>query len=92
MARYKDRTLFGHPPVTKPVTKRASKTQEQRLYERLQRGAVDPIIAWQDLGIYRLSARVYDLRQRGHDIQKSKKKIPNRFGEMIVVHEYYLVE
>ena len=38
--------------------------------------------AWQELGIYRLSARIYDLRHtNGMNIVKRMKSVTNRFGE-----------
>ena len=51
---------------------------------------IDPMTAWDKLGIYRLGARVYDLRQAGHLITSGRKAVPNRFGEQCKVALYRL--
>ena len=67
--------------------------QNKRLLEYLREGhTINPLIAWTKLGIYRLSARVYDLRAAGHAITKTTKKVRNRFGEEIAVGCYKLEE
>lgn len=66
-------------------------TQCERLLAYLQRfGRIDPLQAWQELGIYRLGARVFDLKAAGHDIKKNTKVVSNRYGEDCHVAEYYL--
>lgn len=67
-------------------------TQNARLLDHLrQSGAtVDPMQAWRILGIYRLSARVFDLRNMGHRITASRKTVLNRFSEEISVACYRL--
>ena len=67
-------------------------TQSQRLLAYLEKnGSIDPLQAWKDLGIYRLGARVFDLRQAGHSICKTMAKVQNRFGEECRVALYSLV-
>ena len=51
---------------------------------------IDPLTAWSELGIYRLGARVYDLRQAGHNITSDRKPVENRFGEECRVALYTL--
>ncbi len=43
-------------------------------------GSITPIDAFRDLGITRLSAVVFNLREEGHDIDKSIEMGKNRFG------------
>lgn len=76
--------------TTHPNEKRGS-TQCDRLYHHLRDvGPINPLEAWQQLGIYRLSARVYDLRARGLDVQERTVEVNNRWGETARVGEYYL--
>jgi len=42
--------------------------KDDLLFYLEQRGSIDPKQAWQELGIYRLSARIKDLREEGHSI------------------------
>lgn len=67
------------------------KTQNKRLLERLQEGKrVDPLSAWSVLGIYRLSARIHDLREEGHKIETERIQVKNKFNETITVANYTL--
>lgn len=66
-------------------------TQCERLLSFLIRRPIDPMTAWVELGIYRLGARVYDLKASGYDIKKRTKTVQNRFGEDCHVAEYHLV-
>lgn len=66
-------------------------TQSNRLLEYLKANReIDPLTAWAELGIYRLGARVFDLRQAGHPITSSRKAVENRFGEQCNVALYTL--
>ncbi len=65
--------------------------QNKRVLERLQEGKnVNPLTAWSVLGIYRLSARICDLRKQGHPIKTEMINVSNRFGETITVANYTL--
>jgi hypothetical protein len=65
--------------------------QTDRLLEYLQtHRAIDPMTAWDKLGIYRLGARVHDLRKAGHNIESSRVAVDNRFGEQCHVARYRL--
>ena len=67
-------------------------TQNERLAAYLaQHGTINPLEAWTELGIYRLGARVFDLRQRGFEIKSENVKVQNRFGEDCHVAQYKLV-
>ena len=65
-------------------------SQCARLLARLERGPIDPMQAWDELGIYHLGARVFDLREQGHDIVRDLVKVPNRYGEACRVAQYRL--
>lgn len=65
-------------------------SQCSRLLSRLEKGPIDPLQAWEELGIYRLGARVFDLRERGHSVVRETIKVPNRFGEECRVARYRL--
>jgi len=57
-------------------------TQEQRLLDYLKdNNDIDPLQAWQELGIYRLSAGIHKLRKKGHNIISHRKTVYNSFGE-----------
>jgi hypothetical protein len=48
------------------------------------------MLAWSQLGIYRLASRICDLRNSGHNIGKRMITITNRWGEEVRVAEYRL--
>jgi hypothetical protein len=48
-----------------------SETQNQQILEHLKKGlTITPLLALNLFGCFRLSARIYDLRQDGHNIIK----------------------
>jgi len=64
-------------------------TQDQRLLDYLKDNKhIDPLQAWQELGIYRLSACIFRLRKQGHNIISNRKKVHNSFGEVCRVADY----
>lgn len=66
-------------------------TQPARLLAALLLGQkINPLIAWTRLGIYRLSATVFQLRQMGWPVVTNRRDVENRFGEECHVAEYYL--
>ena len=66
-------------------------TQNERLLDYLERHtAITPMEAWVKLGIYRLGARIFELRRLGHSIRSDFKKVPNQFGEECRVANYKL--
>ena len=57
-------------------------TRTERVNKYLQEhGSIEPIQAWKDLGIYRLSAGILELRKSGYNIITKRKDSLNRFGE-----------
>lgn len=67
-------------------------TQTERLHQWLKNNPIDPMTAWTELGIYRLSARINDLRNQGISIESGKKRVKNRFGEVCTVATYRIVQ
>ena len=66
-------------------------TQKQRLLTYLEQGnKINPLKAWQELGIYRLASRICDLRKEGNEIKDEWLEVPNRYGEFLRVKQYYL--
>ena len=50
---------------------------------------INPLESWQNLGIYRLQARVSELRLKdGYDIETGKGDFNNQFGEPCRVANY----
>ena len=67
-------------------------TQTQALLEALRARAgrgITPIEALDELGCFRLAARVWDLRQQGHDVRKQLIRTwpRNKIVSMYVLHE-----
>jgi len=66
-------------------------TQKQRLLQYLQENeTINPLEAWAELGIYRLGARIFDLKKDGWTIVAGETPVKNRFGEDCYVAEYSL--
>lgn len=65
--------------------------QYDRVLEHLKtKGALQPMSAWRDLGVYRLAARINDLRNAGHKISTKKVEVVNRWGESTFIAQYEL--
>jgi len=66
-------------------------TQEERLIEYLQDNkTINPLRAWQDISIYRLSAYIHRLRKIGYNITTKRLSVINRYGEKCSVANYVL--
>jgi hypothetical protein len=66
-------------------------TQNQRVLNHLKNhGAITAHDAVKDYGIYRLAARIWDLRDAGHDIDTTNISVKNRYGETVTVAKYIL--
>lgn len=64
-------------------------TQNKELLEYLQdHGSITPLEALSKLGIYRLSARIFDLRQDGHRIETNMVEEKDRRGRRCRVSVY----
>jgi len=69
----------------------SAKTQCERLLEHLKLGL--PLThrkAEIGYGVQRLAARMYDLRQMGHQIERRMVEVPTRDGRVARVAEYRL--
>lgn len=57
-------------------------TQEEKILDYMERhGSITPLEAMQELGIMRLGARIYDLKESGVKIITETVKGKNRDGE-----------
>lgn len=66
-------------------------TQCEKVLKYLQDfGSITQLDALADLGIMRLGARIYNLRQNGIDIERRMKTVVNRYGEKCSIAEYFL--
>ena len=66
-------------------------SQAHQLLATLKAGArINPMSALRDLGIFRLGARIYDLRANGHPINRDWLVVTDRFGREKRVAEYWL--
>lgn len=64
-------------------------TQNERVAAWLQdKGCIDPLTSWTELGVYRLGARIYDLKKKGMHIETKTKKVTNKYGETCEVALY----
>lgn len=66
-------------------------SQCNRLLEQLKKGVVTPDMAYSKLGIYRLAARIYDLRCQGYNIMTEIVEVMNRDGSIAKIAKYRLV-
>jgi hypothetical protein len=56
--------------------------QKKRILKFLEEGGVlDRVVAYYELGIWEAPARIWDLRDDGHDIHTEMVEVTNRFGE-----------
>jgi len=53
-------------------------------------GSVDPVEAWSELGVYRLSSVIHKLRKAGFSIETKRKQAVNKFGEKCSFAQYVL--
>jgi len=53
------------------------------------RSTITPLQALRELGIYRLGARVFDLREAGHDIYTERLEVHNAHGDKSRVARYH---
>ena len=68
-------------------------TQSQRILSYMDEfGGITQLEALRDLGVMRLASRISDLRKQGHEIESSRDKVKNRFGETCYIKRYRLAE
>lgn len=55
-------------------------------------GSISSWQAFTDLGITRLSARIFELKERGYLFRKEKVKTKNRYGKPVTYDKYLIVK
>lgn len=66
-------------------------TQEQRVVEYINEfGSITSLEAFRDLGVTRLSAKIYNLRKRGYIVVNHDEKCKNRYGDVVHYVRYSL--
>ena len=66
-------------------------TQVERLLDYLKvNKVINPLTAWTELGIYRLSAVIFLLRKAGYEIETNLVEVRNKFNEPVMFAEYKL--
>lgn len=66
-------------------------TQAQLVLDYIQEyGSITPLEAIRDLGVYRLSARIADLKKKGYAIQTKMESVPNRRQKTSKIARYSL--
>lgn len=68
-------------------------TQEDRIlkYMKTHKRGITQDQATKMLGITRLGARIFDLKEAGHIIDSERIKVKNRYGEEVYVAQYHLI-
>lgn len=75
------------------MTKKKRASQKVRILKYMQtHGAIQPLDALLDEGVYRLSAVIKLLRDDGHNIITKRMNVKNSFGESRTYAEYRLVK
>lgn len=68
-------------------------SQQKRLINYLSHfKTIDPLQAWNQLGIYRLAAQIHVLRNKGYNIETKDKDVINSFDERCTVANYVLLD
>lgn len=66
-------------------------TTQQRVFDYIMEfGSITSIQAFTDLGETRLSARIYELKDRGINISSELIPVSNRYGEKRHVKKYFI--
>lgn len=68
-------------------------TQKERVKKYMEDfGSITQMDAFRDLGIMRLSARIWDLRADGIGVFAKTEKSRNRYGEIVYYNRYSLAK
>ena len=68
-------------------------TQNERIIDYIKRfGSITTFETFTELGITRLSARIYDLTAEGYDFERVTEHSTNRLGEKVSYTRYSLKE
>ena len=69
----------------------SKETQCQLILEYIDEfGSITPLEAMRDIGCYRLSARISDLKKKGFPIETKKETVLNRRGKQSRIARYSL--
>ena len=83
--------LGGLMRKTKKIKRIILNTTQQRVFDYMADfGSITSIEAFTDLGESRLSARIYELKDKGVNIGDEFIEVKNRFGETRWVKRYYI--
>lgn len=64
---------------------------QQRVYDFIKKnGGITTMQANKELGETRLSARIFELKERGVNIQTEWMRVKNRFGEPRRIKNYFI--
>lgn len=64
-------------------------SQEQRVLDYINEfGSITTLEAFRDLGVTRLSARIFELRKKGYIIVSEDEKSKNRYGDVVHYARY----
>lgn len=67
------------------------RTQADRVLDYIKEfGSITTLEAFKDLGVTRLSARIFELRERNIEIESTTITSKNRYGENCSYSKYYL--
>lgn len=55
-------------------------------------GSITPREAYNEIGCYRLSAVIYDLKKDGYNIETERETAQNRWGDKVAYAKYVLKE
>ena len=67
------------------------RTQADRVLDYIKKfGSITTLEAFRDLGVTRLSARIFELRDKGLNIDSTNVTSKNRYGENCTYAKYYL--
>jgi hypothetical protein len=70
----------------------SAQTHVEQVLTHLKRGQpITPVEALKRYGCFRLGARIYDLKQRGHHIEKQMIEVETRGGGTARIAEYRLM-
>lgn len=67
-------------------------TQRERIAAYLQQhGSITAKEAMEELGVMRLSAQIFDMKELGMNIKTSMEQSVNRYGDRVRYARYYIV-
>ena len=85
---------LSYLPAAKTIEQEDSMTitsQKKKVLRHLETfGSIDPVQALQEYGVFRLAARIDELRRDAYEIETHLVKTVNRFGEDVRFGRYVL--